>query len=312
MSDISRLASLLLITATVFVVLGLLANIALLSSQRRVSAAARRKIPARVGADGGGVEDVTSADEASKDAPRPARRSGGLAAYATGFVVIALVAVTAYLAVRWVKAGHGPFANGHEFVVAFVWGILVAYLLAEWRFKLRVVSFAVLPVVAVALPYSLYGHSMNTAIEPLVPALQNPLLLVLHVGFAIAAYGAAAVSFGAAVAYLWHPTWLKIDRGRLDELGYKAAAITFPTLTIMILIGAVWGQIAWGRYWAWDPKETAALITWLVYGAYLHARVSRGWQGKGASWMLIIGFALIIFTYLSSVVLNLGGNHSYV
>lgn len=312
MSDISRLASLLLITATVFVVLGLLANIALLSSQRRVSAAARRKVPARVGADAGDAADVTSIDEAAKDAPSPARRSGGLATYATGFVAIALIAVTAYLAVRWVKAGHGPFATGHEFVVAFVWGILVAYLVAEWRFKLRVVSFAILPVVAVALPYALYGHNMDTAIEPLMPALQNPLLLVLHVGFAVVSYGAAAVSFGAAVAYLWQPTWLKIDRGRLDELGYKAATITFPTLTVMILIGAVWGQIAWGRYWAWDPKETAALITWLLYGAYLHARVSRGWQGKGAAWLLIVGFALIIFTYLSSVLLDLGGNHSYV
>lgn len=306
MSDISHLADLLLWTATVFVVLGLIANIALLSSQRRVNAVARRKVPARVGAE---AEDGSDGPDAVvPTAGTSSRRSGGLATYATGFVAIALLAVTVYLAVRWVKAGHGPFATGHEFVVAFVWGILAAYLIAEWRFKLRVISFGVLPVVAVTLPYAL---SMDTQIEPLIPALQNPLLMVLHVGFAVVSYGAAAVSFGAAVAYLWRPKWIKTDPDRLDELGYKAAMITFPTLTAMILVGAVWGQIAWGKYWAWDPKETAALITWLLYGAYLHARVSRGWQGKGAAWLLIIGFALVIFTFLSSVLLHLGGNHSY-
>ncbi|MCL2849298.1 MAG: cytochrome c biogenesis protein CcsA [Micrococcales bacterium] len=294
MNDITVLAMWLLNAALVFVVLGLVANIALLSTQRRANAVARQ------GADSTGGPATGVATK---------RRGGGLDTYATGFVVIALLLVTAYLAVRWYKAEHGPFANGHEFVVAFVWGILVAYLIAEWRFKLRVVSFAVLPVVAVALPFSL---TRDTEITSLVPALQNPLLMLLHVGFAVISYGAAAVSFGAAVAYLWRPKWIKIDAGRLDELGYKAAMVTFPTLTVMILVGAYWGQIAWGRYWAWDPKETAALITWLLYGAYLHARVSRGWQGKTAAWLLIIGFGLIIFTYLSSYYLGLGGQHSYV
>ncbi|MCL2466471.1 MAG: cytochrome c biogenesis protein CcsA [Micrococcales bacterium] len=299
MNDITVLANWLLGAATVFVLVGLLANIALLSSQRRINAVARRKV-----AVGDGVQDEKPAPAAAPAGPS----GGGLAAYATGFVAIALVLVTVYLAVRWVKAGHGPFGNGHEFLVAFAWGILVAYLVAEWRYKLRVVAFAVLPVVAVALAFSL---TRGTEIEPLNPALQNPLLMLLHVGSAIISYGAAGVSFGAAVAFLWRPAWLKMDGDRLDELGYKAATITFPMLTVMILVGAVWGQIAWGRFWSWDPKETAALITWLVYGAYLHARVSRGWQGKGSAWLLIGGFALIIFAYLSSYYLHLGGNHSY-
>ncbi|MCL2089962.1 MAG: cytochrome c biogenesis protein CcsA [Micrococcales bacterium] len=304
--DISGIANVTLVTAIVFVVLGLVANIALLSSQQRVNAVARRKVLVRTGADADA--DETKTDDAGKEATGTStRRSGGLDTYATGFVVIALIAVTVYLVVRWVKVGHGPFSNGHEFSMAFAWGMLAAYLVAEWRFRLRVVSFAVLPVVAGALVYSL---GQGSAIRELPDPLQHSLLLTLHVGFAVISYGAAAVSFGAAVAYLWDPKWLRVDRERLDELGYKAASVTFPTLTVMILVGALWGQISWSRYWAWDPKETAALVTWLFYGAYLHARVSRGWQGKGSAVMLIIGFGLIIFAYFSSYFL--GGQHAYV
>ena len=101
--------------------------------------------------------------------------------------------------------------------------------------------------------------------------------------------------------------WPKLDT--LDDLGYKAVIITFPMLTIMIILGSVWANVAWGRYWSWDPKETAALVTWLIYGAYLHARVVGGWRGKRAAWLLVLGFAAIIFTYFGN--LFFGGMHSY-
>ena len=95
----------------------------------------------------------------------------------------------------------------------------------------------------------------------------------------------------------------------LDEIGYRAVVIAFPLLTIMIILGAIWADIAWGRYWSWDPKETAALVTWLIYGAYLHARVVRDWRGSKAAWLLILGFAAILFTYFGN--LFFGGLHSY-
>ena len=96
----------------------------------------------------------------------------------------------------------------------------------------------------------------------------------------------------------------------LDEVGYKTIAIGFPLLTVGIITGAVWANSAWGTYWGWDPKETWSLITWLVYAAYLHARYTRGWRGKRAAVLSMVGFIAVIFTYLG-VNLLLSGLHSY-
>ncbi|MBI5190583.1 MAG: c-type cytochrome biogenesis protein CcsB [Nitrospirae bacterium] len=96
----------------------------------------------------------------------------------------------------------------------------------------------------------------------------------------------------------------------LDEVGYKTIAIGFPLLTVGIITGAVWANAAWGTYWGWDPKETWSLITWLVYAAYLHARLTRGWRGVRAASLSVFGFASVIFTYLG-VNLLLSGLHAY-
>ena len=233
--------------------------------------------------------------------------SVNVASLATGFSVIALLLLTVYLGVRIALTGHGPFSNQHEFAVSFVWGIMVAFVVTLWRFKIRMLALGVLPVAACLLGYA---TQTDAGVEPLVPALQNNLLLTLHVGFAILSYGAACVSFGAAVIYLIHPkTRIKTPRDRFDEIGYKGAIVAFPLMTIMILLGSLWANIAWGRYWGWDPKETAALVTWLLYGAFLHARVVRGWRGQKAAWLLIIGFAAVLFAYFGNYFF--GGLHSY-
>ena len=166
-----------------------------------------------------------------------------------------------------------------------------------------------LPVILAML---VYASTLSYEANPLMPALQNSPLLTLHVFTAALSYGAAVIAFGAGVMYLlaprigWHG-WPKPEI--LDELGYKAVIITFPMLTIMIILGAIWANIAWGRYWSWDPKETAALVTWLIYGAYLHARVVRDWRGARAAWLLVLGFAAILFTYFGN--LFFGGLHAY-
>jgi cytochrome c-type biogenesis protein CcsB len=128
----------------------------------------------------------------------------------------------------------------------------------------------------------------------------------------VLAYGAACVSFGGAACYLLYGKvrFLRaVDLEVYDTVGYKAAVVTFPLLTAMIVLGALWADTAWGRYWGWDPKETAALVTWLIYAAFLHARVARGWRGKKSAWLLIIGFAAVLFAYFGNHFL--GGLHSY-
>ena len=295
-------AEYLVTAAAVFVLLGLVSGIALVTS-RRGNPVATVSVRAKVSVGGAALAPAQS------EAPVQAGRGTSLGWYATAFQVIALLLLTAYMAIRMSLTGHGPFANQHEFAVAFTWGILLVNLFFGLRYRIRMLSLVVLPVAAAMLVYAL---SLDTGVRPLIPALQNNLLLTLHVGFAIIAYGAACVSFGAAVLYLLHPHITRVHLPRqevLDDVGYRAAVITFPLLTIMIVLGSVWASTAWGRYWGWDPKETAALVTWLVYGAFLHARVVRDWRGTKASWLLVIGFLTILFAYFGNHFF--GGLHSY-
>lgn len=280
------------------VVISLLCHIALVTSTQHQVSTTSQRASVKVGG------EESSHPVTSLPAPRH-----GIAWYAVAFEMVALALVTVYLGVRMSVTGHGPFANQHEFAVSFAWGILVANLGFELRYRVRMLSLAVLPITAVLL---IYAMSLDTGVRPLIPALQNNLLLTLHVGFAILAYGAACVSFGAAVLYLLHPLVRRIRLPRqelLDDIGYRAAVVTFPLLTIMIVLGAVWANTAWGRYWGWDPKETAAFVTWLLYGAFLHARVVHNWRGTRAAWLLIIGFAAVLFAYFGNHFF--GGLHSY-
>ena len=261
---------------------------------------------ARGGADD---DDAIDADGNTTVAPVVTSRPRALALYGTNFTRLALVFLTACLVFRTIAVGHGPFSNQYEFSVAFGWGMIAAYVYFEHRYHVRTIALLILPLTTGLL---LYALSVGATDNPLVPALQNNLLLTIHVAVAIIAYGAFSVSFAAACLYLIQP-----EEGRrglpkpavLDELGYRAVIIGFPLLTLVVVLGAVWAQVAWGTYWSWDPKETASLLTWLVYGAYLHARVARGWVGNRASWLLVAAFGCVLLTFFGN--LFFGGLHSY-
>lgn len=100
------------------------------------------------------------------------------------------------------------------------------------------------------------------------------------------------------------------DAGTLDRITYKTICLAFPLLTLMIAAGAYWANRAWGSYWNWDPKETWAAITWLVYAGYLHMRITRGWRGRRAAYFAILGFGVVMFTFFGVTYL-LNGLHSY-
>jgi len=232
-----------------------------------------------------------------------------LAAYGTLVAWLAFAFISASLVFRTIAVGHGPFANMYEFSIAFAWGILGAFLYFERRYRQRVLGLIALPV---ALAMLLYATTIPSTADPLVPALQNNLLLTVHVAVAIVAYGTFSVAFAAAVLFLVQPAAGRRGLPRpelLDEISYKAVVIGFPFLTLVIVLGAVWADVAWGSYWSWDPKETASLITWLLYGGYLHARTMRGWRGSRSAWLLIFGFLATLGTYFGNYVF--GGLHSY-
>lgn len=313
MNDLMQLAEYVLTAALVFVALALIADLVVITGRnvrQQVPAAVKEPVAVGAGDSGAGASPGGAAPKAVAELKKERRGlPKGLALYGTGFTFIATVLLAVYLIMRTTVSGHGPFANQHEFAVSFVFGILAAYLVAEYFYQVRALSLVVLPIAAALL---LYAMSLDASVKPLIPALDNNLLLTLHVGFAIVAYGAASVSCAAAVIYLIYPhlKFKKLPpRDLFDDLGYKAATVTFPLLTVMIVLGSVWANTAWGRYWGWDPKETAALVTWLIYGAYLHARVTRGWQGKRSAILLLIGFAAVLFAYFGNHFF--GGLHSY-
>ena len=229
--------------------------------------------------------------------------------YGTILTVNSFAFLTASLVFRAIAAGHGPFSNMYEFSLAFGWGALALFLYFQFQYRLRTLALLVLPI---ALGLLAYATTVPSEITPLVPALQNDLLLTVHVAVAIIAYGAFAIAFGAAVLFLIQRRdtvrWLP-KKVLLDEIGYKAVMVGFPMMALVIILGALWADIAWGTYWSWDPKETASLVTWLLYGAYLHARVLRGWRGERSAALLILGFGATLFTYYGN--LFFGGLHSY-
>ncbi|MFC5541090.1 MAG: c-type cytochrome biogenesis protein CcsB [Bacilli bacterium] len=113
------------------------------------------------------------------------------------------------------------------------------------------------------------------------------------------------------ICELLHPLVKRVNINLVDEIGYRSVLIGFPVFSLGALVFAmIWAQIAWGRFWGWDPKEVWALITWLFYAAYLHLRLSKGWEGRKSAWLALIGFAIIIFN-LVFVNLVIAGLHSY-
>jgi cytochrome c-type biogenesis protein CcsB len=96
----------------------------------------------------------------------------------------------------------------------------------------------------------------------------------------------------------------------IDTLLYRSVGVAFPLLTMLLITGAVWANESWGRYWGWDPKEVGALVAWMAYAGFLHTRIAHGWRGRRSAYFALVGFALVIFTWLG-VSFLLKGLHSY-
>ncbi len=222
---------------------------------------------------------------------------------------LALVLVTVSIIARIVASGRGPFSNMYEFSVAFSWGIVAVSLFFLWRYRIAIIGTFGL---VIALAMLIFALTLPSRVLPLVPALQQSVLLSVHVASAIISYGALAVGFSAAVIYLFvrnrRVSWLPRPE-LLETISYRTVIVGFPFLTLTIILGAVWANIAWGRPWGWDPKETASLVTWLIFAAYLHARVIAGWRGARSAWLLVIGFLAILFTFFGNYIFS--GLHSY-
>ena len=241
-------------------------------------------------------------------------KRSGLAAATDVFTYLIILFISLTLIIRGVRSGHAPFSNMYEFAVAFAWGVVIMGTIFQLRYKTGAVKNLGLIVALLLLIFALVQNLVNLANpEDLLPALgQSSILLSAHVASAVVAYGTFTIGFAAAILYLIqnhrNTPWLP-DKEILDTMSYQSVAVGFPFLTALIILGAFWAYRVWGAYWSWDPKETASLVTWLLYAAYLHARLMRGWRGTRASVLLIISFAAVLMTFFGSYVFS--GLHSF-
>jgi cytochrome c-type biogenesis protein CcsB len=213
---------------------------------------------------------------------------------------------------RSIAAGRGPYSNMYEFSLGFIFAITLMYALFERWYDVKQLGAIVTPVALgmAAWVWTLPGELRE--VDDLIPALQHQPLMTAHVSSAIFAYATFAVSFAAAILFLINQnrrfSWLPAPE-MLDDIAFRAVTIGFPFLSLVLVLGSIWAYRAWGTYWSWDPKETAALFTWLVYGVYLHTRSLRGFRGTRSAIILLFGFAAVIFTYYGNYFF--GGLHAY-
>jgi cytochrome c-type biogenesis protein CcsB len=242
---------------------------------------------------------------------------------ASGLMTLALLLNLALILQRWHEAGREPFKSLFESLVFFAFWMAVVYLVFERLYKTRVFG---LP--ATLLSFGLIAYALakwDAEIVKLPPALRSPWFAP-HVIVYFIGYAAVSLAFGLAVIQLLAPRVPLVQRllamkagtitsGKpldVEAMSYALVRFGFVLLTIGLLVGSIWAKSAWGDYWVWDPKENWSLVTWLVYGGYLHLRRVRGWRGEKGAWLLVMGFAVVMFTYLGMSMLPTAEESAHV
>jgi len=216
-----------------------------------------------------------------------------------GFVLHCVTLVS-----RFVATGHTPVVNVHESISFFAWTVVGIFLLFDLKYRLTILGAFSCPL---ALGLMIIGAATTAPAPTVNPALQSWWFPV-HVLLAFSGDAIFAIAAIAGVMYLLQERMLKSKRFSglyyrmpslevLDTINYRCLTFGFPLLTMGMISGAIWANAAWGGYWRWDPKETWALITWFLYAALLHGRLTIGWRGRRAAIFAIIGFLCLLFTF---------------
>jgi cytochrome c-type biogenesis protein CcsB len=253
------------------------------------------------------------------DAPRrvPSERLGrtGL-----GLVMVALSLHVGSIVLRGIAASRPPWGNMYEFVsVTCAAGVLAALVVLRST-QLRTLWLFVLVPTLILLFVA--GTVLYADAAPVVPALQSYWLPV-HVSIVSLGSGVFLISGVASALFLIrmkHPEASGSRASRivarlpsaqtLDIVAYKTTIFACPLFGVGVILGAIWAEAAWGRFWGWDPKETVSFITWIVYASYLHARATSGWRNTRAAWINIAGFVAMLFN-LFIINMVVSGLHSY-
>ena len=249
---------------------------------------------------------------------------------------------------RWILEGYFPLSNLYESLLFLTWTLLTLYLYIESQTKTKIIGAILIPVALLTNGFGnlTLSPEMQKA-SPLIPALQSNWLM-MHVSMMLLSYGTLIMGSLLCLLFLVVSQYQEVDFKEINEISkpfynimvdyyefnildsknstselgklkllqsldnwsYRIIGLGFPFLTIGIIAGGVWANEAWGSYWSWDPKETWALITWLVFATYLHARFTKGWEGRKTAILGGVGFFVIWICYLGVNFLG-KGLHSY-
>jgi cytochrome c-type biogenesis protein CcsB len=239
--------------------------------------------------------------------------------------ILGCTAQFAQLIARFEITHVWPLLNLYGSLSLFAAMSVAIYIGFAFRYKLWFAGGFVLALAAIFLAY---GVTWYEGTMPPVPSLQS-YWAKIHVPIVVSSYAAFLVAFVFSCIYLlkyyaqrriestgheagpvarWLATLPSLPQ--LDVAVYRAVAIGLPLISIGIITGAMWAKEAWGAYWQWDPKETAALFSWIIYLAYMHLHTRHAWRGLRTNWVSVIGFVSIIFCYLG-VNIWISGLHSY-
>src|SRR5574341_155029 len=221
-----------------------------------------------------------------------------------------------YFLLRWTEAGRIPITGFFEAVNFLGMGIVLVFLIMEFRFKIAALGSFMLPLVIVLMTPAFI---LSGDIKDLNPLLKS-VWLGVHTSFAVLGDAAFAFAFIVAIMYLIQERQLKSKHlgaifhrlpslDIMDTIGYKALTLGWPLFTLGMITGSIWANSAWGTYWSWDPKETWSLITWIIYLALLHLR-TIGWRGRKMAFLSIIGFVFVMVSFFVISRVQIG-KHSF-
>ena len=274
--------------------------------------------------DDGPASGADSMPELAVPVLRAIREAGRWVLAALALSLVGVLAHTAAVIIRGLAVHRAPWGNMYEFVTALTCVAAIFFLFVMIRYRAWTLGVFVMGAVVVTL--GLAETLIYTAAGELVPALQS-YWLDIHVTALTLATGIFFVAAVLGFVYLWVDRYAKrVAAGRaapdngiirrlpsieqLDRLTYRTIVFGFPVWTFGVIAGAIWADQAWGRYWGWDPVETWAFITWVLYAAFLHARATAGWRGRRAHYVQLLGFTSLIFNILV-VQVFIAGLHSY-
>ncbi|MEU7981190.1 c-type cytochrome biogenesis protein CcsB [Micromonospora sp. NPDC049081] len=296
-----------------------------------VRAVSARVAPARelvgAGVGGGGVDKVDAATTPPTSAPpstRPSRSAGRArlaGRIAAGLTVLAAALHLGALVTRGLAADRMPWGNMYEFVLTVTWIGTAAWLVVLWkRPALRQLGLFLTLVMVLLLAFA--ELKLYVPVVPLMPALQS-YWFIIHVSTIVFSSGIFLLGVVPAVSFLLRNGY---EQGRrsfpytlarrlpgaadLERVTFALHAFSFPIFTFAVIAGAIWAEAAWGRAWGWDPKETWAFISWVVYAGYLHARATPSVRRNVATWIAVLGFLTVLMN-LFGVNFFFTGLHSY-